>query len=173
MLRDEVARRTALGTEAQTYMDAGELVPDELIVHMIKEKIEKTDGFLLDGFPRTVAQAEALGQIVSLDLAINIRLSSEEVIRRLSARRICSGCGKIYNLLFSPPQDDLVCDVCGEALLQREDDQPTVIKNRYDVYMRTSLPLLRFYREQRLLKEVEGTQSSACLLTELLDLIGA
>lgn len=173
MLRDEVARDTPLGREAKSHMDAGELVPDGLIIDMIRGWVEKTDGFLLDGFPRTVAQAEALEQIVPLDLVINMDLPREEVIRRLSSRRVCSGCGKIYNLLFNASRDDTHCDVCGDALLQREDDQPAVIENRYAVYMRTSTPLLDFYRERKLLKEVDGTQPLDNVLAEILGLIGA
>lgn len=154
-------------------MDAGELVPDGLIVNMIRGRVERTDGFLLDGFPRTVAQAKALEQIVPLDLVVNIDLPREEVIRRLSSRRVCSGCGKIYNLLFKAPRDNTHCDVCGDILRHREDDQPTVIENRYAVYIRTSTPLLDFYRERKLLKEVDGTQALDNVLNEILGLIDA
>ena len=170
-MRDEVARSTPLGEKAKSYMEAGELVPDGLIIELIKEKVEKTDGFLLDGFPRTAAQAEALERIVPLDLVIELHLPREEVIRRLSSRRVCSGCGKIYNLPSQEPQDGHCCEACGEALLRREDDRPDVIERRYDLYVRTSTPLLDFYRERKVLREVDGTQSRDDVLAEILALI--
>lgn len=154
-------------------MDAGELVPDGLIVDMVKKRVEEADGFLLDGFPRTVAQAEALERIVPLDLAIDIHLPREEVIRRLSSRHVCSGCGKIYNISSNGLRKVTRCEVCGEALRQRKDDRPDVIERRYDLYVRTSTPLLDFYRERKILREVDGTQSRDDILAEILALIGA
>lgn len=171
ILREEVARDTALGQAAKGYMDRGDLVPDDLILDMIRERITRADGFILDGFPRTVVQAEALAEITSLDGAINVALSREEVIHRLSSRRVCQDCGKIYNLLFNPPEMDMRCDACGSLLFQRNDDQPDVIENRYDVYTQETAPLIEYYSKQGLLYEVDGERPSSEVLSCILDLI--
>lgn len=171
ILREEVARSTALGQAAKGWMDKGDLVPDDLVVDMIRERVTRADGFILDGFPRTVVQAEALAEITSLDGAINVALSREEVIRRLSSRRVCQDCGKIYNLLFNPPEMDMRCDACGSLLFLRNDDQPDVIKNRYDVYAQETAPLIEYYSKQGLLYEVDGERPSSEVLTYILDLI--
>ncbi len=171
ILRDEVARGTALGQAAKRYMDKGELVPDDLIVDMIRNPIVDADGFILDGFPRTVTQAQALAKIVSLDGVINVVLSREEVIHRLSSRRVCHDCGKIYNLLFNPPRVDTRCDACGGALFLRDDDRAEVIENRYGVYMRATAPLVDFYRKQGLLIEVNGDRPPNEVLDHITSLI--
>ena len=171
ILREEVTRSTALGQAAKGWMDKGDLVPDDLIVDMIRERVARADGFILDGFPRTVVQAEALAEITSLDGAINVALSREEVIRRLSSRRVCQDCGKIYNLLFNPPEMDMRCDACGSLLFLRNDDQPDVIKNRYDVYAQETAPLIEYYSKQGLLYEVDGERPSSEVLSHILDLI--
>ena len=169
ILRDEVSRSTELGRAAKGYMDRGDLVPDQLIIDMIRGRIAETDGFILDGFPRTVAQAEALSEIAAIDLAINIALTREDVIKRLSSRRVCSGCGKIYNLLFNPPADKIHCDTCGGELFQRDDDQQAVIENRYDVYMQATAPLIDFYSAHGLLREVDGSQPTEAVLEKIMD----
>jgi len=171
ILREEVARDTALGQAAKGHMDRGDLVPDDLILDMIRERITRADGFILDGFPRTVVQAEALAEITSLDGAINVALSREEVIHRLSSRRVCQDCGKIYNLLFNPPEMDMSCDACGSLLFQRNDDQPDVIENRYDVYTQETAPLIEYYSKQGLLYEVDGERPSSEVLSYILDVI--
>lgn len=171
ILRDEVAHGTEIGRAAKLHMDRGDLVPDKLIIDMIHERIAKTDGFILDGFPRTVAQAEALLKITSLDLMINITLSRAEVIKRLSSRRVCRECGKIYNLLFNPPKIKTRCDLCGGELFQRDDDRPAVVDNRYDVYMQATALLVDFYRERGLLREVDGAQPTAMVLERIMDLL--
>jgi len=171
ILREEVARGTALGQAAKGYMDKGELVPDDLIVDMIRSPIVDADRFILDGFPRTVTQAQALAKIVSLDGVINVALSRGEVIHRLSSRRVCRDCGKIYNLLFDPPRVDTRCDACGGALFLRDDDRAEVIENRYDVYMRATAPLIDFYRKQGLLVEVNGGRPPNEVLDHITSLI--
>jgi len=173
ILRDEVARSTELGRAAKGYMDRGDLVPDQLIIDMIRGRIAETDGFILDGFPRTVAQAEALSEITSIDLAINIALTREDVIERLSSRRVCSGCGRIYNLLFNPPADKTQCDTCGGELFQRDDDQQAVIENRYDVYMQATAPLIDFYSTRGLLREVDGSQPTEAVLEAIMDYLSS
>lgn len=168
ILRDEVVRATRLGLTAKGYMDRGDLVPDPLIIEMIKGRIAgPADGFILDGFPRTVTQAEALAEITALDLAINIDLSRETVIDRLSSRRVCRGCGRIYNLLFGPPTDAGRCDACNDELFQRDDDKRAVIENRYDVYTKMTAPLIDFYRQRGLLHEVDGSGSTEAVLAEI------
>ncbi len=174
ILRDEVARGTALGEAAQGTMERGELVPDDLIVDMIRGRIEAAEsGFLLDGFPRTVRQAEALERITPLEVVINIRLDREDVVRRLSARRVCEGCGIIVNLLYEPPKDPTTCPACGGRLIQREDDKPEVIENRYDVYERSTAPLIAFYRERNLLSDVDGSRPSDEISEEILSILSA
>jgi adenylate kinase len=171
ILRDEVAHRTELGRRAKGYMDRGELVPDGLVIDMTREWIGRSDGFILDGFPRTVAQAEALVAITPLDLVVNIALAREEVIRRLSARRVCRRCGKIHNLLFDPPKVDSRCNACGGELFQRDDDRAEVIENRYDVYMEATVPLVAFYRTRKLLREVDGSRPQEDVLDRLIRLL--
>lgn len=171
ILRDEVARGTDLGKQAKGYMDRGDLVPDELIIGMIRGRIEDADGFILDGFPRTVAQAEALERITSIDLVIDIDLSREEVIRRLSSRRVCRDCGKIYNLISNPPEVEGRCDACGGELYQRDDDRPEVIENRYDVYAASTAPLIEFYRARGLLTQVDGKASPEEIFSRIMSLI--
>jgi len=168
ILRDEVSRGTELGKLAQGYMNRGDLVPDELIMDMIKGRLNEKVGFILDGFPRTVGQAEALQEIVSIDVAINIALPRDEVIRRLSSRRVCRECGKIYNLLYNPPKVEGICDACGGELFQRDDDKREVIENRYDVYMDATAPLIDFYKDRGLLKDVDGSQATDKVSEEIL-----
>jgi adenylate kinase len=172
ILRDEVARGTELGLSAKAIMDRGELVSDELIIGMIRGRIETaTPGFLLDGFPRTIAQAKALEAITPLDVAINIDLSREEVVRRLTARRVCRGCGVIYNVLFQPPATEGVCDACGGELYQRDDDKQDVIENRYSVYDQLTAPLIAFYRERGQLRDVDGARQSAEVFADIMAIL--
>ena len=172
ILRDEVARGTELGRSAKAVMDRGELVSDELIVGMIRGRIESAEeGFLLDGFPRTIAQAEALEKITPLDVAINIQLSREEVVRRLTARRVCRSCGLIYNILFDPPAKESICDACGGELYQRDDDKQDVIENRYSVYDSSTAPLIAFYEERGLLRDVNGARSSDEIFAEIMAIL--
>jgi adenylate kinase len=172
ILRDEVGRSTELGATARGYMDRGELVPDDLIIDMIRGRIEAaSEGFLLDGFPRTVEQAEALETITPLDVAVNIALPRDEVVRRLTARRVCRDCGAIANLLFNPPEDPTVCPTCGGELIQRDDDKQAVIENRYDVYERSTAPLIDFYRQRGLIRDFDGSRGSDAISSEILALL--
>jgi len=173
ILRDEVARGTDLGVAAKGAMDAGELVSDDIIIGMIRGRIESANkGYLLDGFPRTVAQAEALETISELEAVISISLSRDEVVRRLTARRVCSQCGKIFNLAFQPPANPGVCDACGGKLIQRDDDKEDVIQNRYDVYASSTAPLIDFYRKRGLLHEVDGSEGSGKAFEAVAGLLG-
>lgn len=156
-MRSEVQNRTELGRQAQSFMDRGELVPDHLVAEMIRTRVQGAPGFVLDGFPRNLAQAEILESVTIVERALHFRLDREEIVRRLSARRVCPRCGRVYNLLSSPPQTDTVCDSCGIALIQRADDTPEVIQRRIDVqYAREIGPVLEFYKKRDVLREVEA-----------------
>jgi adenylate kinase len=167
ILRAEVKEKTELGRKAKEYMDAGKLVPDSLILDMIKERFRSpdlADGFILDGFPRTVPQAEGLEKIgndlgIKIDKVININVDDEEIVERLTARRSCPKCGAIYNMLFNPPQDDEKCDKDGTKLVQRADDNEATVRNRLNVYHEQTQPLEDFYRERSLLTDVPGSGS--------------
>ncbi|CAJ37629.1 adenylate kinase [Methanocella arvoryzae] len=164
ILRENVKKGTALGLKAKSYMDKGELVPDNLLIDLIKDRLSQPDcrkGFLLDGFPRTIPQAEALDEILDdinkkLDGVINIDVGSGELIRRLSGRRICRSCGASYHLVFNPPKAKDLCDSCGGELYQRDDDKEVAIKNRLDVYVRQTQPVLEYYKKKNLLIDIDG-----------------
>jgi adenylate kinase len=167
MLRSNVKNGTELGLQAKRYMDAGELVPDELIVAMGAERLREPDtedGFILDGFPRTLEQARALDQQLSergrrIIAAILIEVSDEEVVRRLSGRRVCVKAGHNYHIDFDPPKREGVCDQDGSRLIQRDDDQPEVVRNRLSVYHRQTEPLISYYDQQGVMRRIDGTRS--------------
>lgn len=174
ILRDEVSRETELGKTAKGFMDRGELVPDQLIINMIRGRIEEADsGFLLDGFPRTTAQAEALGEFATIDVVLNITLLREEVVRRLTGRRVCRGCGKIYNLTFNLAEGQTACADCGGELYQRDDDRTEVIENRYDVYEKSTAPLIDFYERLGVLRVLDGSLGSERVFSEIIDILTA
>jgi adenylate kinase len=159
LLRSEVQSETELGMKARGYMDRGELVPDELVVAMIRERLQKASGFVLDGFPRNLNQAQRLSSVTGVERAVHLSLSREEIVRRLSARRLCPQCGHVYNLQASPPQKDEICDLCNTKLVQRNDDRPEVIGHRVDIYTREIKPVLEFYQKQSVLREVAALGS--------------
>lgn len=174
ILRDEVSRETELGMTAKGFMDRGELVPDQLIIDMIRARIEVAEsGFLLDGFPRTTAQAEALSEFATIDVVLNITLPREEVVRRLAGRRVCRGCGKIYNLTLNLAEDETTCAACGGELYQRDDDRTDVIENRYDVYEKSTAPLIDFYEELGVLRTLDGSLGSECVFSKIIDILTA
>ncbi len=156
ILREEVSEGTDLGLEAREYMDRGDLVPDELIIEMVRKHLDRESGYLFDGFPRTISQAEALENVLEVDKVIYINISKEEAVRRLSARRVCSECGEIYNLQFDKPDEPGVCDKCNGELYQRSDDKPEVIRNRFETFLEQSAPLVGFYRDRGVLVEIDG-----------------
>lgn len=172
MLRDEVARGTELGRRAKGYMDGGELVPDQLILDMVADRLSGGAGVLLDGFPRTPAQAEGLHKYTSVDAVLFLELSRDEVVRRLSARRVCRDCGANYNLLTKAPAEEGRCDRCGGELYQRPDDTPEVIARRYDVYLNDSAPLVEHYRKQGLLKRLDGSGPPDDVYSQALSALG-
>ena len=160
MLREEVAKETELGKEAKAIMNAGGLVSDEIIIAMVQERIKKDDcknGFILDGFPRTVVQAEKLDEMVTLDKVVYINAPDEVMLERLTARQTCPKCGATYNKLFLPPKTAGICDKCGAELTQRKDDTVEAGKARIATFHEQSEPLVEFYTKKGILFEVDGT----------------
>ena len=179
MFRKAIKEGTPLGKKAKEYMDQGKLVPDEVTIGIVEERLSEDDcreGFILDGFPRTVNQAQALSKIlgqlkIDLNAAINIEVGREEVVNRLSARRVCSDCGATYHLEFSPPAEDGICDKCGGELYQRDDDKPATIEERLDVYHDKTAPLVKYYEERDLLKSVNGEQEVGAVFSAIKDIL--
>ena len=160
MLRENVAQKTKLGLEAKSYMDKGFLVPDDVVIEMIKERLQKKDcknGFILDGFPRTINQAEKIGKGIKIDKVVNIQASDEIIIDRLSRRRVCSKCGFVYHLDYIKPKKEGICDKCGSKLYQREDDKDEAIKERLKVYRNQTEPLIEYYKNKRILVDADGS----------------
>lgn len=180
MFRKAIKEETELGKKAKSFMDQGQLVPDEVTIGIVRERLAESDcenGFLLDGFPRTVPQADALDGILqelnmALDAVINITVFRELLIERLTGRRVCRACGATYHVIFNPSKADGVCDKCSGELYQRNDDQIETVGNRLDVYEGQTAPLIEYYRNKGLLKEVDGAQSMEVVLTEVLTALG-
>ena len=179
MFRKAIKDETDLGKEAKSYMDRGELVPDEVTVGIVKERISEDDakkGFLLDGFPRTIEQAEALNNIMSeldreIDAVINIEVPEEELMNRLTGRRICEKCGTTYHLVFNPPKVDGICDIDGGKLYQREDDNPETVSNRLSVNVKQSKPILEYYDEKGVLKNIDGAKDIDEVTKDVIDIL--
>jgi len=164
ILRRSIEAQEELGLKAKKYMDEGALVPDELVIEVVKSRLTKSDckrGFILDGFPRTIAQAEALGSLLNslecpIHAVINIDVKDEVVIERLSGRRISRNCNQVYHTVYSPPRKTGICDNCGGTLYQRDDDKPEAIKKRLQVYAIQTTPLIRYYQEKGNLISING-----------------
>jgi adenylate kinase len=180
LLREARQQGTELGKQAQGYMDRGELVPDQLIIDMMAERCRQADcqkGFLLDGFPRTLAQAEALDRMLQglgrrLDVVIDLAVPAEEIIRRLAGRRICPKCFRVYHVETMPPRVEGRCDDCGAALEQREDDRPEAIRTRLQVYTAQTEPLIAYYQERGLLHTVDGSIGIEHTRRQIIKLLG-
>lgn len=181
LFRKNVGEQTELGKLAKQYMDKGDLVPDEVTLGMVWDRLaadDAGDGFLLDGFPRTVPQAEQLESGLAergtrLNAALNLDVPDDEVVRRLSGRRTCSKCGHIWHVEFNPPKVEGVCDVCGGELVQRDDDKPETIQRRLEVYRESTQPLIGFYGERGLLIEIEATGAPAEVRTRAIEALRA
>lgn len=179
MFRKAIKDETDLGKEAKSYMNRGELVPDEVTVGIVKERISEDDakkGFLLDGFPRTIDQAESLSQIMSeldreIDAVINIEVPEEELMNRLTGRRICEKCGTTYHLVFNPPKVDGICDIDGGKLYQREDDNPETVSNRLSVNVKQSKPILEYYNNKGVLKNIDGSKDIDEVTNDVIDIL--
>jgi len=173
LLRKEVKENTSLGKEAKRFMDKGLLVPDTLVVDVLKKNLNLGRGFVLDGFPRNINQAEMLEENgIDIDLAINLRVRDSTVISRLSGRRICSKCGKIYHLVNMPPQKRGICDICGGVLFQREDDKEDVIRRRLEVYRKENEGVIGYYADRLKLKEVDANAEAEETYKRLIEVIG-
>lgn len=165
ILREAKAKGTPLGLEAATYMDSGKLVPDELVINILKERLKEDDcqnGFILDGFPRTVPQAEALDQMgVVIDRVVDLEVPDDKIMARLSGRRVCEKCGSSYHVLYKPTKVEGVCDRCSGKTVQRKDDAPETIKERLEVYHAQTEPLKDYYKKTGKLVVVEGQEEVA------------
>ncbi|WP_411334278.1 adenylate kinase [Metabacillus indicus] len=180
MFRAAIKGETELGLKAKSFMDQGALVPDEVTIGIVRERLGKNDcekGFLLDGFPRTVAQAEALENILSdldrkMDYVINIEVDKDILMERLTGRRICKQCGSTYHLVFNPPAAVGRCDKCGGELYQREDDNEETVANRLEVNLKQTQPLLNFYEEKGYLRNINGQQDINKVFADVNELLG-
>lgn len=175
IFRGALAEETELGLKAKEYMDKGDLVPDEIVIGIVEERLEEPDcaqGFILDGFPRTIPQAEGLDAILSpqgLDRVINLEVEDRLLVERLTKRRVCSECGSTYHLLFDPPEVEEVCDECGGQIIQRDDDQEETVKNRLKVYRQQTAPLIDYYSQIDLLLNIDGEQGIEEVFVAILD----
>ncbi len=160
IIREAIKNGTEMGLSAKSYIDAGKLVPDEVVIGIIKDRLDKDDcknGFILDGFPRTIPQAKALDEMgVKIDVVLNIEVSDDDIVNRMSGRRTCPKCGSTYHIEFNPTKTEGVCDNCGTELTVRKDDHPDVVKSRLDVYHSETEPLKAFYEEKGILRTVVG-----------------
>ena len=156
MLREAVRNGTELGLKAKTYMDSGGLVPNDLIIGLMKEKIAGLDKIILDGFPRTIEQADALAEQIDIDVAINIDVADEELVKRLTQRRSCPDCNAVYHLSNKPPAKEGICDKCGAKLYQRDDDKEETVRNRLEVYRKNTFPLIDYYEKKGKLVTIPG-----------------
>lgn len=180
MFRAAIKEGTELGLQAKSFMDKGELVPDEVTIGIVRERLSKNDcenGFLLDGFPRTVAQAEALDTMLAdlgkkIDYVINIDVDQSILMERLTGRRICKNCGATYHLVFNPPSQEGVCDRCGGELYQRADDNAETVQNRLDVNIQQTKPLLNFYEDKGYLRNINGQQDINVVFADIEELLG-
>lgn len=176
LFRKAIKEQTELGKQVKEILDKGELVPDDLTVALVKERLSQGDagkGFILDGFPRTIPQAEALDSITEIQKAVNFVISDEEVVKRLSGRRVCADCGATSHVLFSPPKKEGICDKCGGSLYVRKDDEPDAIQNRLKVYYKQTQPLIDYYQGQGKLQDIDAAAKPAEVLQETLTLLRA
>lgn len=179
LLRDSVQKKTTLGMEAKGFMDRGELVPDEVVTGLVRERLKTAEcqkGFLLDGFPRTVPQADQLGLLLTssgarLDRVVYFTLPKDEIVKRISGRRSCPQCKTVYHIQAIPPKKDGICDVCGTTLIQRNDDKPETIESRLSVYHEQTAPLIEYYNAQHVLSELDGSGAVEDVQRRLLALL--
>ncbi|MBO6205414.1 MAG: adenylate kinase [Lachnospiraceae bacterium] len=180
IFRMNIKNGTELGKEAKTYMDKGELVPDELTVRILLDRVAQEDcknGYVLDGFPRTIPQAEVLDAELTklgdaIDYAINVDVPDENIVRRMSGRRACVSCGATYHIVHIPPKKEGICDKCGAELILRDDDKEETVKNRLSVYHAQTQPLIDFYTKKGVLKTVDGTVDSADVFAAIKKILG-
>jgi adenylate kinase len=180
IFRKAVKEGTPLGQKAKSYMDAGLLVPDEVVVGIVQERLEMDDcidGFILDGFPRTVAQADSLAEILKekgqyIDAVVNIVVPEDILVQRLTGRRVCRNCGATYHVHFTPPAQAGICDKCGGELYQRDDDKEDTVRKRLTEYLDKTSPLIAYYQDKGILKNIDGAQSADAVLEEIRAVLG-
>ena len=180
IFRANIKGGTELGMKAKTFMDQGMLVPDEITISMLMDRIGQEDcinGYVLDGFPRTIPQAESLTKALAergekVDYAINVDVPDENIINRMSGRRACLGCGATYHIIFNPPVKEGICDTCGQELVLRDDDKPETVKKRLDVYHQQTQPLIDYYKNAEILAEVDGTQPMDAVFQGIVEILG-
>ena len=180
IFRANIKNNTELGQKAKSYMDKGELVPDELVVDLVVDRIKAddcTNCYVLDGFPRTIPQAEALDAALAaindkVDYAINVEVPDENIINRMSGRRACVACGATYHIVHIPTKVDGVCDKCGAELILRDDDKPETVKNRLNVYHEQTQPLIDYYTAKNVLHEVDGTKAMEDVFSSIVSILG-
>jgi len=181
IFRANIKEGTELGKKAKSYMDQGQLVPDELTLELIMDRFQNPDcknGYVLDGFPRTIPQAEALTEALAkkgetIDYAINVEVPDENIINRMGGRRACLACGSTYHIVYAPTKVEGICDRCGEKLVLRDDDKPETVKNRLNVYHNQTQPLIEYYTKQGKLAEGDGTQSMEDVFNAIVKILGA
>ena len=180
IFRANIKNNTELGQKAKSYMDKGELVPDELVVALVVDRIKADDcknGYVLDGFPRTIPQAEALDAALAaindkVDFAINVEVPDENIINRMSGRRACVSCGATYHIVHIPTKVEGICDKCGAELILRDDDKPETVKNRLNVYHDQTQPLIDYYTGKGVLHEVDGTKEMEEVFSDIVSILG-
>ena len=181
IFRANIKNGTELGKKAKSYMDQGLLVPDELTVDLVIDRIAQDDcknGYILDGFPRTIPQAEALDAALAklgekMDYAIDVDVPDENIVSRMSGRRACTGCGATYHIVYNPSKKGECCEVCGEKLILRDDDKPETVQKRLNVYHEQTQPLIDYYTKQSILRTVDGTQDMNDVFAEIVKILGA
>lgn len=181
IFRANIKNGTELGKKAKTYMDQGLLVPDELVVDLVVDRVGQTDcsnGYVLDGFPRTIPQAESLDAALEklgskVDYAINVEVPDENIVRRMSGRRACVACGATYHIVHIPTKVEGICDRCGSELILRDDDKPETVKKRLAVYHEQTQPLIDYYNDKKVLVEVDGTKDMNDVFTDIVKILGA
>lgn len=180
ILREAVKKETPLGLKAKTYMDSGKLVPDEVVIGIAQDRLKQSDcqgGFILDGFPRTVVQAEALDNTLmemekKIEHAVSITVEGEELLRRLTGRRTCRSCGRMFHVLFNPPHKEGVCDACSGELYQRDDDKEETIRHRLNVYNQQTAPLIDYYQKKTLLRTIKGIGKIEDIFKKIEEVLG-
>ena len=181
IFRANIKNGTELGKKAKSYMDQGLLVPDELTVDLVIDRLAQDDcknGYILDGFPRTIPQAEALNAALAklgekMDYAIDVDVPDENIVSRMSGRRACTGCGATYHIVYNPSKKGECCEVCGEKLILRDDDKPETVQKRLNVYHEQTQPLIDYYTKQSILRTVDGTQDMNDVFAEIVKILGA
>ena len=181
IFRANIKNGTELGKKAKTYMDQGLLVPDELVVDLVVDRVGQADcsnGYVLDGFPRTIPQAESLDAALEklgskVDYAINVEVPDENIVRRMSGRRACVACGATYHIVHIPTKVEGICDRCGSELILRDDDKPETVKKRLAVYHEQTQPLIDYYNDKKVLVEVDGTKDMNDVFTDIVKILGA